>query len=161
MEPESEIADLVQIFFYIGNTISDERKRRLMDLAYATAQDQLLHHTWGNMRRHTHAPSVILVTWHIYALSMLCCLISRWKCILTNHQSGLTFTKTTTANVRRVIDTEGWHATFAFKTKYQVKRFAHTTGHGYTIGKDNFTLRKTTQDLEKSDATPRGCLGPN
>lgn len=45
MESESEIADLVQIFFYIGNTISDERKRRLVDLAYATAQDQLLHHT--------------------------------------------------------------------------------------------------------------------
>lgn len=92
---------------------------------------------------------------------MLCCLISRWKCILTNHQSGLTFTKTTTANVRRVIDTEGWHATFAFETKYEVKRFAHTTGHGYTNGKDNFTLRKATLDLEKSDYTPRGCLGPN
>lgn len=34
--------NFVRIYFYGGNTISAERKRSLVALAYATARDQLL-----------------------------------------------------------------------------------------------------------------------
>lgn len=34
--------NFVRIFFYSGNTISAERKKSLVALAYATARDQLL-----------------------------------------------------------------------------------------------------------------------
>lgn len=37
-----EGVNFVRIFFYGGNTISPERKRSLVALAYATARDQLL-----------------------------------------------------------------------------------------------------------------------
>ncbi|KAL4934186.1 uncharacterized protein BDV17DRAFT_248553 [Aspergillus undulatus] len=66
-----EGVNFVRIFFYGGNTISPERKRSLVALAYATARDQLLapkailirsdmHNTTTNNGRHVVDPK----GWH-------------------------------------------------------------------------------------------------
>ena len=44
----------------------------------------------------------------------------------------------------------------AFKDKQQEEIGYHVASHGYTSGKDDFTLVKATHGGEKLDKTPRG-----
>ncbi|KAF2850917.1 hypothetical protein T440DRAFT_423722 [Plenodomus tracheiphilus IPT5] len=62
---------------------------------------------------------------------------------------------TTTINGKRQKDPHGWHGTFAFKDSQQVQREFHIATHGYTNGKEDFTLKEATHTPEKKDATPR------
>lgn len=50
----------------------------------------------------------------------------------------------------------GWHGTFAYKDSVQVDREFHVASHGYTDGKENFSLMEATHSPEKGDSTPRG-----
>lgn len=42
------------------------------------------------------------------------------------------------------------------KDSVQMDREFHVASHGYTDGKENFTLTESTHAPEKSDSTPRG-----
>ena len=64
--------------------------------------------------------------------------------------------ETTTTDGKRVKDPKGWHGTFAYKDNVQMDREFHVASHGYTDGKENFTLTESTHAPEKSDSTPRG-----
>ena len=64
--------------------------------------------------------------------------------------------ETTTMDGKRVKDPKGWHGTFAYKDNVQMDREFHVASHGYTDGKENFTLTESTHTPEKSDSTPRG-----
>ncbi|GLA50036.1 hypothetical protein AnigIFM63604_006052 [Aspergillus niger] len=64
--------------------------------------------------------------------------------------------KTTSNKGRHVIDPKGWHGTFAFKGSDQVSREYHVASHGYTEGKEDFTLKEATHTPEKADDTRRG-----
>ncbi|KAJ5485475.1 hypothetical protein N7539_005463 [Penicillium diatomitis] len=110
--------NFVRIFFYSGNTISAERKKSLVALAYATARDQLL------------APKAILIRSDMH--------------------------NTTTSKSGHVMDPKGWHGTFAFKASDQLLREYHVASHGYTNGKEDFTLKEATHTSEKADNTRRG-----
>ncbi|KAJ5521272.1 hypothetical protein N7527_005387 [Penicillium freii] len=66
---------------------------------------------------------------------------------------------TTTNKGRHVIDTKGWHGTFAFKTSDQLQREYHVASHGYTNDKEDFVLKEATHTREKADNIRRG--GPN
>ena len=57
---------------------------------------------------------------------------------------------------KRVKDPKGWHGTFAYKDNVQMDREFHVVSHGYTDGKENFTLMESTHAPEKSDSTPWG-----
>jgi hypothetical protein len=52
-------------------------------------------------------------------------------------------------------DPDGYHCTLAFKDGSQVERDFHVASHGYTAGKEDFTLRKATHTQEKKDTTKR------
>ncbi|KAF9885155.1 hypothetical protein FE257_000681 [Aspergillus nanangensis] len=111
-------ANFVRYFFYAGNTISPDRRKALVALAYATARDQQL------------APKAILIRSEMH--------------------------DTTTIEGKHAKDPRGWHGTFAFKVNDQVEREFHVASHGYTNGKEDFTLRAATHTPEKQDKTPRG-----
>ncbi|RMD44834.1 hypothetical protein DV735_g420, partial [Chaetothyriales sp. CBS 134920] len=53
-------------------------------------------------------------------------------------------------------DPNGWHLTLAFKDKEHEAIGYHVASHGYTAGKNNFTLVRATHGNEKPDDTPRG-----
>lgn len=57
---------------------------------------------------------------------------------------------------KHVIDPQGWHGTFAFKTEGQLEREYHVASHGYTNGKQEYTLTKATHTPEKADGIKRG-----
>lgn len=63
---------------------------------------------------------------------------------------------TTTVDGRHVKDPRGWQGTFAYKDDDQVHREFHIASHGYTNGKEEFTLSEATHTPEKADKTPRG-----
>ncbi|KAK2758833.1 hypothetical protein FQN54_003525 [Arachnomyces sp. PD_36] len=63
---------------------------------------------------------------------------------------------TTTIDGKRGKDPKGWHATFAYKDSDLVEREFHVASHGYTDGKEKFTLTDATHAPEKKDNTPRG-----
>lgn len=63
---------------------------------------------------------------------------------------------TTTRMGKHVIDPQGWHGTFAFKTEGQLEREYHVASHGYTNGKQEYTLTKATHTPEKADGIKRG-----
>ncbi|WQF81933.1 hypothetical protein CDEST_06947 [Colletotrichum destructivum] len=107
MSSSTSGANLVRYFFYVGNTISKQRKQSLVALAYATALDRADIHD------------------------------------------------TTTLNGRRVKDPNGWHGTFAFKDNDQVHREFHVATHGYTNGKEDFTLKGASHSSEKKDSSMR------
>ncbi|KAJ5929303.1 hypothetical protein N7454_007151 [Penicillium verhagenii] len=111
-------ADLVRIFFYRGNTISDEHKQGLVALAFATARDQLVE------------SKAILVRSDVH--------------------------KSTINDGVHMIDPNGWHGTFAFKTSDQLLSEYHVAAHGYTNGKEDFNLQRATSTSEKADKTPVG-----
>ncbi|KAK6810747.1 hypothetical protein RU639_013606 [Aspergillus parasiticus] len=108
----------VKYFFYAGNTISPDRKRQLVALAYATARDQKL------------APKAVLIRSDMH--------------------------DTTTIDGKHAKDPKGWHGTFAYKADDQEEREFHVASHGYTNGKEDFTLKEATHTPEKLDRTPRG-----
>ena len=62
---------------------------------------------------------------------------------------------TTTVNGRHVKDPNGWHGTFAFKDSQQVSQEFHVATHGYTSGKEDFTLKHATHSPEKRDGTQK------
>ncbi|KAG6002427.1 hypothetical protein E4U21_003101 [Claviceps maximensis] len=61
--------------------------------------------------------------------------------------------KKTKINGVYVDDPLGWHATFSVKDSDLQTRNSHVTLHGYTDGKDNFTLKRVTPADKKSDDT--------
>ncbi|KAJ0418187.1 hypothetical protein BJY00DRAFT_315236 [Aspergillus carlsbadensis] len=115
---EKEEINHCRIFFYGLATISTERRSALVDLAYATARDQLL------------APKAILIRSDLH---------------MTTSHGG-----------KHIPDPIGWHCTIAFKSEDQITRAYHVTSHGYTKGKDDFSLAQAIHSEEKPDNTPRG-----
>lgn len=63
---------------------------------------------------------------------------------------------TTTNNGRHVVDSKGWHGTFAFKGSNQLLREYHVASHGYTDGKEDLALKEAIHTSEKADSTRRG-----
>lgn len=130
-------ANLVRYFFYAGTTIKESRKQALIALAYATAREQYI------------APKAILIRFvSAFADSPLLKLI-RIIARADIHD-------TTTILGRHQKDPQGWHGTFAYKDASNVIRELHESAHGYTTGKDDFTLKEATATLAKKDSTPRG-----
>ncbi|OWT43368.1 hypothetical protein VFPPC_17469 [Pochonia chlamydosporia 170] len=145
-------ANLVKYFFY--EAVSRELQRRRLWLLLMQ-----LHGTW-RLR-------------HVLSLSGSSCpmfqdLTRDLRIILCatngkNGQEAITDLKhrsalhnTTSAGGKHVPDPKGWHVTIAFKTRDQDDREVHVASHGYTIGKDNYTLKEATHTSEKSDSFPRG-----
>lgn len=62
---------------------------------------------------------------------------------------------TTTINGKHTKDPYGWHGTFAFKDSEQAGRKFHVATHGYTDGKEDFTLKEASHSQEKKDSTMR------
>lgn len=76
--------------------------------------------------------------------------------LLTNHcMIRSDIHDTTTTQGRTAKDPHGWHGTFAFKDSSQVQQEIHITTHGYTLGKDSFTLAMAMHTPEKADSTLR------
>lgn len=62
--------------------------------------------------------------------------------------------ETTTMDGKHGKDSRGWHGTFAYKDSVQMDWEFHIALHGYTDGKENFTLMEATHSPEKGDSTP-------
>ncbi|KAK2737610.1 hypothetical protein FQN55_000966 [Onygenales sp. PD_40] len=60
--------------------------------------------------------------------------------------------KTTTMNGEHQEDPNGWHLTFCYKDQEQLTNNVHTACHGYTPGKDNWQLVKSTHAGTKLDS---------
>lgn len=59
---------------------------------------------------------------------------------------------TTSINGKHQEDPNGWHLTFCYKDQQQLANDVHTACHGYTPGKDVWTLVKSTHAGTKFDS---------
>lgn len=147
----------MKFFFYVGNTISPDRKRKLVALAYATARDQRV------------APAVILIRLVLLATMLLVLklypssrldvafdTIHYGHAVLTGQFVRSDLHDTTSVNGQHVKDPRGWRGTFAFKFADRTQKDFHVASHGYTGSNEDFVLSDATHTAEKPDATPRG-----
>lgn len=118
-----------------------ELLQNMVSLAYQTARDRKLY------------PKSILIRYVNYLMMQYQKKKRKKVAKYTVNRSGSH--NTTTINGRHQEDPNGWHLTFCYKDQEQLQNNQHTACHGYTPGRDIWTLEKSTHAGTKSDSMPK------